>query len=271
MVYEEITDPFRRLVRIMERLQEPDGCPWDIEQTHQSLKPYLIEEAYETLEAIDSGDDNALAEELGDVLLQVVFHSALAKRTSRFTIDDVVTTASSKMVRRHPHVFGDVEARTAADVLVNWEKVKSQERKLADPTNEKSKPTPGTLDGVPKELPALLRAQRIQEKAARTGFDWPDIDPVLDKVVEETAELKQALKANDSQRIQDELGDLLFTIVNLARFLKVDAEDALRGTCNRFQQRFSKIEQAANDAGKNVHDLTLEEMDQLWESAKSEQ
>lgn len=265
MVYEEIADPFRRLVRIMERLQEPGGCPWDLEQTHESLKPYMIEEAYEALESIDSGDDTLLAEELGDVLLQVIFHSTLARRTGRFTIDEVSSAAAAKMVRRHPHVFGEVEANTASEVLHNWEKLKSVERREKAGSEKKPK---GTLDGVPKELPALLRAQRIQEKAARVGFDWDDINPVLDKVAEETAELKQAVAAGDKAHAQAELGDLLFTLVNVARFLKLDAEEALRDTCSRFQRRFSAIEESAHAEGRHVQDLSLEEMDQRWNKAK---
>jgi MazG family protein len=276
MVYEDIADPFRRLVRIMERLQEPDGCPWDLEQTHESLKPYMIEEAYEALDAIDSGDDTSLAEELGDVLLQVIFHSVLAKRTGRFSIDDVSRAAAGKMVRRHPHVFGEAEASTAADVLKNWEKVKSAERQekaasaAPSPAGSEKEKHAGTLDGVPKELPALLRAQRIQEKAARVGFDWQDINPVLDKVAEETRELKEAVASGDTSRVQDEMGDLLFTLVNVSRFLKVDAEQALRGTCSKFQQRFSRVEQYARNQGRPVQDLTLEEMDAQWEAAKGD-
>ncbi len=249
----------------MERLQEPDGCPWDLEQTHQSLKPYLIEEAYEALDAIDSGDDALLTEELGDVLLQVVFHSTLARRTGRFTIDDVSNSVAAKMIRRHPHVFGEAEARTATDVLHNWEKVKSMERR--EKTTGEDKPA-GTLDGVPKELPALLRAHRIQEKAARVGFDWDDIGPVLDKIAEETAELKEAVAGGDRAHAQAELGDLLFTMVNVARFLDLNAEEALRETCVRFQRRFSSIEQSAHAEGRHVQDLSLEEMDQRWNKAK---
>lgn len=266
MVYEDIADPFRRLVRIMERLQEPDGCPWDIEQTHQSLKPYMIEEAYEALDAIDSGDDAALAEELGDVLLQVVFHSVLAKRTGRFNMDDVAQTAADKMVRRHPHVFGEAEAHTAADVLKNWEKVKSAERQ--EKAEGQTADLPGILDGVPGHLPALLRAQRMQEKAARVGFDWHDINPVLDKVAEETGELKAAIATGDKSRVEDEMGDLLFTLVNVSRFLKINAEEALRGTCSKFQRRFSEIEKFARAEGKMVQDLSLEEMDDLWNQIK---
>ena len=253
----------------MERLQEPGGCPWDLEQTHESLKPYLIEEAYEALDAIDSGDDTALAEELGDVLLQVVFHSTLARRTGRFTIDDVANATAMKMVRRHPHVFGDVEASSAADVLKNWEMLKTRER--TEKAGESGEKVAGILEGVPRQLPALLRAQRMQEKAARVGFDWKDIGPVLDKVAEETAELKEALGEKDRSHARAELGDLLFTLVNVARFLELDAEEALRETCNKFQRRFEFIERAAAADGRHVHDLSLEEMDAQWDRAKAQE
>lgn len=306
MVYEEIADPFRRLVRIMERLQEPGGCPWDIEQTHQSLKPYLIEEAYETLDAIDSGDDDALAEELGDVLLQVVFHSTLARRTGRFTIDDVANHTANKMVRRHPHVFGDFEATTADEVLINWEKLKTAERAQtrtdaatsAGPNTGTDAPAPekpkGVLDGVPSHLPALLRAHRMQEKAARTGFEWKHISSALDKVSEEIAEFRAAVEARHQAgaaasasdnnaaadtgahaqteldaRAQAELGDLLFSLVNVARYLKLDAEEALRGTCNRFKQRIEHIESAAHKDGRTIHDLSADEMLSHWDDAKT--
>lgn len=314
MVYEEIADPFRRLVRIMERLQEPGGCPWDIEQTHQSLKPYLIEEAYETLDAIDSGDDDALAEELGDVLLQVVFHSTLARRTGRFTIDDVANHTANKMVRRHPHVFGDFEATTADEVLVNWEKLKTAERAQtrtdaangADALPGADAPAPekpkGVLDGVPSHLPALLRAHRMQEKAARTGFEWKHVSSALDKVSEEIAEFRAAVEARHQAgatsadadkhtrvetgsapevrdqlntgaeldaRAQAELGDLLFSLVNVARYLKLDAEEALRGTCNRFKNRIEHIESAAHGDGRTIHDLSADEMLNHWDDAKT--
>lgn len=268
MVYEEIADPFRRFVRIMERLQEPGGCPWDLEQTHESLKPYLIEEAYELLDAIDQGDDTAMMEELGDVLLQVVFHATLARRQGRFTIDDVSRAVAMKMVRRHPHVFGETEAATAEDVLKNWEKLKTAERKEKS-GEEGGGAAPGILDGVPRQLPALLRARRIQEKASRVGFDWADIKPVLDKVAEETSELKEAVESGNKAHAQAELGDLLFTLVNVARFLDLDAEEALRHTCNRFQRRFSHIERSAAAQGRHVHDLSLQEMDEGWEAAKA--
>lgn len=281
MVYEEIADPFRRLVRIMQRLQEPGGCPWDLEQTHESLKPYMIEEAYEALDAIDSGDPVALAEELGDVLLQVVFHSVLSARNGGFTIDEVAQGAAAKMVRRHPHVFGSFEAATATDVLRNWEKLKSAEREQkaaaekaelgpADGSLEEEAPQKkkGLLSGVPRQLPALLRAQRMQEKAARVGFDWPDALPVLDKVEEEIQELRQAISEGRKPEAQDEFGDVLFSFVNLARFLEIDAEESTRQTCEKFQRRFEAIEAAANAEGRSIEEMTPAEMEEEWERAK---
>ncbi|MGI8905536.1 MAG: nucleoside triphosphate pyrophosphohydrolase [Candidatus Sumerlaeaceae bacterium] len=285
MPYEDITDSFRRLVRIMERLQEPDGCPWDLEQTHASLKPYMIEEAYEALDAIDRGDDVALAEELGDVLLQVVFHSVLAKRTGRFSIDDVSHAAATKMVRRHPHVFGEMEAKTAADVLHNWENLKAAERQQkaaagATSSVDIESPSPSILAHVPRNLPSLLRAQRLQEKAARVGFDWPDAMGVLDKIEEEIRELREALRAQTqpadpkpearNPEIVLELGDVLFSLVNLSRFLKLDAEECLRQTCNKFQARFEFIEANTHAQQRKLESLTLEEMDRLWNNAKEQ-
>ena len=267
----------------MERLQEPGGCPWDLEQTHESLKPYMIEEAYEALDAIDRGDDVELAEELGDVLLQVVFHSVLAGRTGRFSIDDVSQAAATKMVRRHPHVFEEADAKTAADVLHNWEKLKAAERKQksadADAIDESAQGGKGNsiLAHVPRNLPALLRAQRLQEKAARVGFDWPDAEGVLDKIEEEIRELRTELaRAKDAAQssgqprteVALELGDVFFSLVNLARFLDTDAEECLRQTCNKFQKRFEYIETKAAEQQRELSSLSLEEMDQLWNEAK---
>ncbi len=277
MVYEDISDPFRRLVRIMQRLQEPGGCPWDLEQTHQSLKPYMIEEAYEALDAIDSGEPAALTEELGDVLLQVVFHSVLAARNGGFNIDDVAHGAATKMVRRHPHVFGEFQAATATDVLQNWEKLKAAERQLKAESEEagngvdaapQSAAPKGLLSGVPRHLPALLRAQRVQEKAARVGFDWPDALPVLDKVEEEIRELREALTHGSKAAADAEFGDILFSLVNLARFLHIDAEESTRQTCEKFQRRFESIEAAARAQGRSIDQMTPAEMETEWERAK---
>ena len=265
MAFTEITDPFRRLVRIMERLQEPGGCPWDIEQTHESLKPYMIEEAYEALDAIDRGDYGDLEEELGDVLLQVVFHAVLARRFGRFGIDGVIETAAAKMVRRHPHVFGEVEADSARQVLQNWEKLKAVERAGKA---EEGAPPPSVLSNVPRELPALLKAQRMQEKAARVGFEWENIGQVLDKVEEEVGELREALAAGDEVHAAEELGDLVFALANVARHLKVDAEDTVRLTCEKFRARFGAVEARAHQQGREVRDMTLGEMMAVWDEAK---
>jgi MazG family protein len=269
MAFSEMPDPFRRFVRIMERLQEPGGCPWDIEQTHESLKPYMIEEAYEALDAIDRADWADLAEELGDVLLQVVFHSVLARRTGRFHIDDVIETASAKMVRRHPHVFGETEAKTAGEVLHNWEQLKAKERAAKASAREGGGEAGSTLAGVPDTLPALLKAQRMQEKAARVGFDWENPMQVLDKVEEEIRELRQAIAASDAKHAREEIGDLIFSLVNLARFLNIDAEDAVRQTGGKFKFRFQYIEQKARELGRPLTDMSLDEMESYWQAAKT--
>lgn len=269
MVYHEIPDPFRRLVRIMERLQEPGGCPWDAQQTHESLKPYLLEECYEALDAIDRGDWSDLAEELGDVLLQVIFHAVLAKRTGKFDIDEVIETAAAKMIRRHPHVFGEGQAKTAEEVLVNWEKLKAQEREQKNAGAGADSESPSVLEGVPEVLPALLKAQRIQEKAARVGFDWPDPLGVLDKVEEEVHELRRAIAAKDKSQARDEIGDLIFALVNLARFLDIDAEDAVRATSEKFRRRFRHIEHMSRQLGRPLSEMSLEEMESHWQAAKS--
>lgn len=271
MPYEEIKDPFRRLVRIMQRLQEPNGCPWDREQTHETLKPYLIEEAYEVLDAIDRQDWSALAEELGDVLLQVIFHSVLAERTGKFNIDEVIETASAKMVRRHPHVFGDTEAKTADQVLHNWEQLKAAERREKNHANPQADASAtSVLAGVPKALPALLKAQRIQEKAARVGFDWENPLQVLDKVEEEVRELRHAIASNDTAHIREEIGDLIFSLVNLARFMDIDAEDAVRQTGEKFRQRFQFIERKSHELGRPLAEMSLDEMEGYWQASKNE-
>jgi ATP diphosphatase len=272
MAYDEIKDPFRRLVRIMERLQEPGGCPWDLEQTHASLKPYMIEEAYEALDAIDRQDWPELEEELGDVLLQVVFHSVLANRTGKFHIDQVIGTAATKMVRRHPHVFGEAEADTAAKVLKNWEQLKVEERRAKGArmgAGSGEGAPPSTLAGVPMNLPALLKAQRMQEKAARTGFDWETPGQVLDKVEEEIAELRAALGKGAADEVKEELGDLLFALVNVARMLDFDAEDAARLAGEKFRTRFREVELHAHETGRDLHEVPADEMERVWRRAKA--
>jgi tetrapyrrole methylase family protein/MazG family protein len=270
---------FEALVQIMERLRADGGCPWDREQTRQSLKPFLIEEAYEVVEAIDEGNSEKLLEELGDLLFQVVFHAQVAAERGEFTIGDVLAATADKMVRRHPHVFSDGTASTAAEVLEQWEKLKREER-------EAVATVPGSaLDGVPKELPALLRAQRLQDKASRAGFDWPEISGVIEKVQEELDELKAAMQGAAStgpatsrsprpsegevEGVEHELGDLLFSMVNLARFLKLSAEDALRKSIARFTARFCYMEQTIERGGRRLREASPEEMNSLWEEAKA--
>ena len=254
-------ESFDELVNIMHILQAPGGCPWDREQTHQSLKPYLLEETYEALDAIDSGSDSHLAEELGDVLLQVVFHAEIAAREGRFTMDDVVRGINDKLKRRHPHVFGDAEAETSGQVVKNWEEIKRREKR-------EKKEDGSVLDGLPRDLPALIRARRIQEKVSRVGFDWSRTDEVLMKVEEELGELKEANASGDRAAVEEELGDLLFAVANLARFVSLCPEDALRKTVDKFQRRFQYIERELPKRGKKLGEASLEEMDELWEEVK---
>ncbi|MFQ5989048.1 MAG: nucleoside triphosphate pyrophosphohydrolase [Candidatus Methylomirabilales bacterium] len=256
----EKTGPlFERLVQIMATLRAPGGCPWDREQTRESLKAFLIEEAYEVLEALDQGGKEKLQEELGDLLLQIVFHAQVAAELGEFTVDEVLEDVTDKLVRRHPHVFGESRAETAVEVLSNWEKLKQAERGGAIQAS--------ALSGVPKTLPALLRAQRLQDKASRVGFDWGETSEVLQKVEEELNELKAAM-GKKSETIEAELGDLLFSLVNLARFLNLNAEEALRKTIEKFTRRFRHIESVIAEQGKSLAESNLEEMDMLWREAK---
>jgi tetrapyrrole methylase family protein/MazG family protein len=254
---------FERLVEIMRRLRAPDGCPWDREQTHETLKPYLIEEAYEVLDAIDGGNDANLAAELGDVLLQVVFHAQMASEEGRFGVEDVSRAIVEKLERRHPHVFGDVRADTPEAVVENWEAIKEAEKQ------EKDDQSKGLLDDVPRHLPALLRAENLQRKAARVGFDWDKLEEVTTKAKEEVAEFIETLDREDSpERVREELGDLLFSIVNVARFVGVSPEDALTRTNQKFISRFQYIERKLEQQGTSPAEATLEQMDVLWEEAK---
>ncbi len=248
------------LIKVMARLRSPDGCPWDIEQTHASLRRYIVEEVYEVLEAIDEQDPTHLCEELGDLLLQIVFHARMAEETGAFSMQDVVDTVSEKLIRRHPHVFGDISVQDAAEVIVHWDAIKRREKK----TKPKS-----ALEGVPKGIPALLRANKLQLKAAKVGFDWDDIAPVWDKVAEELAELREAEQQGDPARIEAELGDVVFAVVNLGRFLGVEAEVALNGTSNKFVRRFQQVEEAVRAKGLNWRELDLVALDELWEEAKA--
>jgi tetrapyrrole methylase family protein/MazG family protein len=236
------------------RLRAPGGCPWDQEQTHQSLRPHLLEESYETLAALDADDTDALREELGDLLLQIVLHAQIAVEAGEFSLAQIIEEVDAKIKRRHPHVFGDVVVAGVAEVLHNWEEIKR---------GEKGKPS--LLDGVPRALPALARAQAIQRRVARVGFDWPDAEGVVAKIADEVAELREA---EGSEEREEELGDLLFSMVNLARWLNVDAESALRGACQRFIQRFSGMEELCRERRLNLSELSLAEQDELWEEVK---
>jgi len=251
---------FSDLVKLMTRLRGPDGCPWDREQTLTTLKPFIIEEAYEVIDAIDRDDRQALAEELGDFLLQAVFVAEIAREEGSFEIDDAITVLHDKLVRRHPHVFADVEARDAEQVLVNWEKLKNEERKAENKS---------VLDGVPQALPALLKASRLTEKAARVGFDWRRAEDVFAKIEEEVGELREAVARGDARNIHDELGDLLFAIANIARKLDVNAEEALQSANRKFKRRFTAMESAVRADGRNLDQLSLEQMDALWDEAKA--
>lgn len=247
-------ESFDRLVSIMETLRQK--CPWDREQTHQSLKTYALEEVYEVLESIDNEDDQNLQEELGDLLIQIIFHSIIAREREKFSLENVVEKVSEKLVHRHPHVFSDTKVKDSTEVLHNWELLKKQENKKSQFAN------------VPITLPALLKAYRIQNKAALVGFDWPDISGVWVKIEEEINELKEGIESQKKEHIQEELGDLLFSIVNLSRFLKVDPEDALRRTTDKFIRRFHFIEEELEKKGSSFKETTLEEMDKIWEKSK---
>lgn len=255
-------DPFRELVDIMARLRGPDGCPWDAEQDHGTLTRYLVEECHEVLDAVDEGDDAKLAEELGDVLLQVVFHARVAEERGAFDVDQVCRTIADKLIRRHPHVFSDVSVTGSAEVLRNWEAIKRDERQAVGEASS-------VLSGVPRSLPSLPRAQAVQKKAASVGFDWDDVSGPLDKLAEETDELKEAIGTADRDRIAEELGDLLFAVVNVARLLDVDADSALRAALGKFESRFQYIEESAARSGRDVGVMTIHEMDSLWEEAKT--
>ncbi len=267
---------FEKLVRVQRRLRAPKGCPWDREQTHASLRAYLIEEAYETLDALDSGDDGKFAEEMGDLLLQVVFHSEIAREQGRFNVADVVRSIHDKMVRRHPHVFGKVRVQDSAQVLRNWERIKAQERLAAPraPENDAAAvPAPGKraslLDGVSRGLPAMLQGLQLTRKAARAGFDWHDAHGIFEKLREEMAEVRHALTTQNSVQVEEELGDLLFAAVSLARFVEVDPEIALQKANTKFQRRFMEMEKAAEGRASSFADLPREEKEALWEAVKA--
>jgi MazG family protein len=252
------------LVEVMARLRGPGGCPWDREQTRVSLKPYLVEETYEVLEAIEAGEPHALREELGDLLFQVIFHSQIASELGEFTITDVLRALHDKMVHRHPHVFGEASVGSAAEALAQWEAIK-----LREPANEGRRRS--VLDGVPRALPSLIRAQRLQSKAARVHFDWPDARAAWEKVEEEMGETRDALHSGERARLADELGDVLFSLVNVARLSSIDADDALRGAIEKFRRRFTEMEADLRARGKSVDTASVDERERAWEVAKAEE
>ena len=250
------SDPFRELVDILAKLRAPNGCPWDREQTFASLRPYLLEETYEILESIDNENYAQLKEELGDLIMHIIFQAQIAKEEGLFDIDDVLRTISGKLIHCHPHVFDKMEAQTTKQVLQNWEKIKLDEG------------TKRLLGGVPANMPALLRAFRVQEKAAGIGFEWDDVEGALEKLQEEIYELKEAHERGDQTKVQEEFGDVLFVMVNIGRYWGVTPEDALRGTVEKFTRRFAYIEDKLRERGRTLQQATLEEMDNIWNEAK---
>ncbi len=256
-----VAEAFAQLVEIMDRLRGPGGCPWDREQTHESIKPYLIEEAYEVAEAIEDHNNDELRTELGDLLLQIVFHSAMAREAGLFAIEDVIQGISEKMVRRHPHVFGDVHVKDSAEVLHNWSRIKAAERANAEDRS--------AIAGVPRAMPALLRAARLGEKAGRVGFDWQRAEDVLDKVREEVGELADAAAAGDRAAIEAELGDVLLALTSFARLADLNAEDALQRATDRFSARFRRMEEVFRAQGRDLRDVPLVEQEAAWQKVKA--
>jgi tetrapyrrole methylase family protein/MazG family protein len=256
---EENVARLREMLEVVETLRAPDGCPWDREQTHLTLRPYLLEETYELLEAIEAGTTDDISEELGDILLQVFMHHAIAQEAGDFTIAEVAEHATAKMVHRHPHVFGDIEVAGADEVLSNWEGLKNREQRKRGRVS--------ALEGAPRTLPGLAWALSIQKRAARVGFDWKDREGALQKVAEEASELAVE---EVRERQEEELGDLIFSLVNLARHMRLNPEDALRASAGRFYQRFERVEEAARREGKDVRDMEPADLDRLWEEAKTQ-
>jgi len=250
---------FQSLREVIAVLRSPNGCPWDREQTHENLKKYLVEETYEVLDAIDSGDDDLLIEELGDVLLQVMLHAQIGEDDGYFTIKDVIRAITEKMIRRHPHVFANVSVNSSEEVVKNWEEIKRTEK----PEQEKS-----ILDGIPKELPSLYRAYELQKKAAKVGFDWQEVEPMWAKVKEEMAEFQTEVASENKNELQKEFGDIVFALVNIARFYKIDPEEGLRSTNLKFYNRFRFIEDSVKQKGLDIKSMSLEELDAIWEEAK---
>lgn len=251
---------FEDLLQIMKMLRAPGGCPWDREQTHKSIRQNFIEETYEVIEAIDTEDRELLKEELGDVLLQVVFHSEMESEVGSFDINDVCDGICKKLIVRHPHIFADVKADTTDEVLSNWDKIKMQ--------TKSQKTQSDAMDSVSKSLPSLMRSEKLQKKAAKVGFDWPDVSGALQKVEEETQELKKAIEDGDKKGMEEELGDLLFSVVNVSRFLRVDSEEALYHACDKFTNRFRMVEALAKERGIAMESAPLSLLDSLWDEVK---
>jgi nucleoside triphosphate diphosphatase len=263
---------FSKLVEIMATLRGPNGCPWDKEQDFNSLKPMLVEEVYEVLEAVENNDFEGLSEELGDLLLHVVFNAQLAKEAGKFDVNTVTQKICDKLVRRHPHVFGNESASTPEEVIKNWEAIKAQEK--AEKLTNRSPEQRSLLEGIPSKLPAIHEAHQISSRAARVGFDWPNVDGIFDKLEEEVHELKEVISSQrdetQRERLEDEIGDMLFVIVNIARHLKVDSESALKRANRKFKTRFRYMEGELAKEGKSLEQSSLEEMEKLWQKAKSE-
>ncbi|QRM55449.1 nucleoside triphosphate pyrophosphohydrolase [Sinorhizobium sp. BG8] len=262
------------LIDIMAALRQPEtGCPWDVVQTFETIKPYTIEEAYEVADAIERGDMDDLCDELGDLLLQVVFHARMAEEAGDFTFEDVVEAVTRKMIRRHPHVFDRSDADTPEAVKRQWHEIKQAEKRERHQRRAKrglpEETATGYLGGVQRSFPALVEALKLQERAAKVGFDWSEPEPILDKITEEIGELREALKEGDKAKVRDELGDLLFAVVNIGRHTDADPEMALRGTNSKFRRRFSHIEQQLEAHGESLDSATLERMEELWQAAKS--
>ena len=254
-------EKFEELMRIMAALRAPDGCPWDREQTHASLTPTFVEEVYEFIDAVEENDSEMMKEELGDLCLHIVFQAQIAQEQGEFSMADALEEINKKLVRRHPHVFGDVKVEHAGEVLQNWEKIKKE---------EKGHSRPSALDGVPRHLPALSKAHKVQKKARKVGFDWEKIEDVLHKVEEEIGELREAIRQGEQPAIEEELGDVLFSIVNVSRFVNVEPEQALHRTVRKFTNRFRKIEEKLKEKGISVEEAGFAELDALWEEVKRE-
>ena len=249
-------------IRLIDVLRGPGGCPWDIKQTHESLKHNVVEEAWEVVDAINEGSEAHLREELGDLLMQVIFHASISKEHGGFTLDDISDEAVKKLVHRHPHVFGSVKADTPDEVLTNWDAIKRADRGQQSAAS--------AMDGIPRGLPGLMRSEKIQSKAAKYGFDWPDVSGAMDKLREETAELQEGIDAGDVENIKEEIGDALFSVVNVARFYKLDTEECMHAACEKFIRRFRYLEEGAAREGLRLEDMTLGQMERIYQEARHE-